>query len=325
LAQALGLNQSGIGHTESQVDLDAGSQGTLHVAMLDMKTAWDDLIDRYSPTRAQAQHIKSNRIFQGVSEQFVGSQGYMAMEKLADLHERGAYDLIVIDTPPTRSALDFLEAPKRMTDFIGGSLLRWMARPYAAAGKLGLRAFNFTASPFLKIADRVLGSQVLEDLSELVLDFQNIYEGFKERADEVLELLSSERTGFVVVTTLEGPPLEEAGFFIDRLNREKLNLAGVVANKVVPLEFAGAKAASTDTNAMASATGLAPERIERALSDAAGSLETMSILAERDRDNLEALSGRAQAAVSAVPLLTHDIHDLEGLRRLGGYLLDGSN
>ena len=173
----------GLGHNETPRRAANGHKGSLHAAMLDMKTAWDDLIDRYSPTRAQAQHIKENRIYRGVSEQFVGSQGYMAMERLADLHERGDYDLIVIDTPPTRSALDFLEAPKRMTDFIGGSLLRWMAKPYAAAGKIGLRAFGCTASPFLRIADRVLGSQVLEDLSALVMDFQNLYEGFKERAD----------------------------------------------------------------------------------------------------------------------------------------------
>jgi anion-transporting ArsA/GET3 family ATPase len=228
LASALGLD-GGIGHKETRVDLN-GSKGSMHAAMLDMKTAWDDLVDRYSPTRAQAAHIKTNRIYRSLSEQFIGSQSYMAMERLADLHDRGNYDLIVIDTPPTRSALDFLEAPKRMTDFIGGSLLRWIAKPYTAAGKIGLRAFNFTASPFLKIADRVLGSQVLEDMSALVLDFQNLYDGFKERAEDVLQLLSSPATGFLVVTSLEGAPLQEAEFFVDRLRDEQLPLAGIVAN-----------------------------------------------------------------------------------------------
>ena len=285
LASALGL-EAGLGHQESRVDIgDGGGGGSLHAAMLDMKTAWDDLVDRYSPTRAQAQHIKENRIYQGVSEQFIGSQGYMAMERLADLHEQGSYDLIVIDTPPTRSALDFLEAPKRMTDFIGGSLLRWMAKPYAAAGKLGLRAFSFTASPFLKIADRVLGSQVLEDLSALVMDFQHLYEGFKERADDVLKLLSSDQTGFVVVTTLEGPPLEEAGFFIDRLVDERLHLSGVVANKVVPLELANGDPETVralDVGTVAQAAGLDTQRTTTVLEDAATALALWATLARRD-------------------------------------------
>jgi anion-transporting ArsA/GET3 family ATPase len=323
LASALGLD-AGLGHKESRVDVDVSGGGSLHAAMLDMKTAWDDLVDRYSPTRAQAQHIKANRIYQGVSEQFIGSQGYMAMERLADLHSNGAYDLVVIDTPPTRSALDFLEAPKRMTDFIGGSLLRWMAKPYAAAGKIGLRAFSFTASPFLKIADRVLGSQVLEDLSALVMDFQNLYEGFKERADEVLRLLSSDATGFVVVTTLEGPPLEEAGFFIDRLVDERLHLSGVVANKVSPLEFADADpqgVETVDVGAVSQAAGLDTQRTKTVLDDAGRALELWSTLARRDGRHLEELKRRSKAPVAHVPLLTHDIHDVDGLRELGRYLL----
>jgi anion-transporting ArsA/GET3 family ATPase len=274
--------------------------------MLDMKTAWDDLVDRYSPTRAQAERIKTNRIYRGVSEQFVGSQGYMAMERLADLYERGDYDLIVIDTPPTRSALDFLEAPKRMTDFIGGSLLRWMAKPYAAAGRIGARAFSFTASPFLRIADRVLGSQVLEDMSALVMDFQNMYDGFKERAEQVLGLLSSDETGFLVVTTLEGPPLQEAGFFIDRLVDERLHLAGVVANKVFPLELANAT------------------EPEGASDEALHAVRTLRALAARDARCLEELRHRSNAEVAHVPLMTRDVHDLDGLAELAGYVLGAS-
>jgi anion-transporting ArsA/GET3 family ATPase len=324
LGSALGLD-TGLGHKERSVELSNGH--SLHAAMLDMKTAWDDLIDRYSPTRAQAQRIKENRIYRGVSEQFVGSQGYMAMERLADLNDRGDYDFIVIDTPPTRSALDFLEAPKRMTDFIGGSLLRWMAKPYAAAGKIGMRAFNFTASPFLRIADRVLGSQVLEDLSELVLDFQNLYEGFKERADQVLELLSSQQTGFVVVTTLEGPPLDEAGFFIDRLTDEGLPLTAVVANRVVPQELGRADPAAVDrvdVEKLAHASGLDTERTSGALADLRSAAATFGTLARRDEHSLSDLHRRSSAPVAHVPLLTHDIHDLDGLKELAGYVLGPS-
>ena len=206
-----------------------------------------------------------------------------------------------------------------MTDFIGGSLLRWMAKPYAAAGKLGLRAFSFTASPFLKIADRVLGSQVLEDLSALVMDFQNLYEGFKERADEVLGSSARTQTGFVVVTTLEGPPLEEAGFFIDRLVDERMPLSGVVANKVVPLEFADADPAAVDTvdvgtvvagcvarrrarRRRAGRRGRAPRDLRRS-SPAATRVTSRSCNAGRTRRSAH------------VPLLTHDVHDIEGLKR----------
>ena len=319
LASALGL-QAGLGHLESEVEQFAEGGG-LHAAMLDMKTAWDDLVDRYAQNRETAERIKNNRIYRGVSEQFIGSQGYMAMERLAELYERGDYDLIVIDTPPTRSALDFLEAPKRMTDFIGGSLLRWMAKPYTAAGKFGMRAFNFTASPFLRIADRVLGSQVLEDLSALVMDFQGMYDGFKERAEQVLGLLASDATGFVVVTTLEGAPVQEAGYFIDRLTDERMPLSGVVANKVVPPKFAEATGAEPDVAKIATAANVDEDRARSALQYARDALVTLAPLARRDKRCLSELERRSRTPVVHVPLLTHDVHDLEGLRELGQYLV----
>jgi anion-transporting ArsA/GET3 family ATPase len=322
LASALGLD-TGLGHNETAVELPDGAKGTLHAAMLDMKTAWDELIDKYSDSRHAAENIKSNRIYRGISEQFVGSQGYMAMERLADLHERGDYDVIVIDTPPTRSALDFLEAPKRMTDFIGGSLLRWMAKPYSAAGKIGMRAFNFTASPFLRIADRVLGSQLLEDLSSLVLDFQNMYDDFKGRAEQVLGILSSPDTGFVVVTTLEGPPFREAEFFVDRLVDGKLPLAGLVANKVIPPRFAEDGGVPVDrADELASQMGLDPGRARDALEEARHALDTLSLLARRDVERLTELNRRSRAPVAKVPLFTQDVHDLEGLKRLARYVLE---
>lgn len=305
LASSLGL-EGGLGHAESEVPVPGDMHGSLHAAMLDMKTAWDELVDRHAPDPRTAAHIKSNVLYQGLSEHFVGSQGYMAMERLADLYDRGAYDVIVIDTPPTRSALDFLEAPKRMTDFVGGSLLRWAAKPYTAAGKLGARAFNFTASPFLKVADRLLGSKVLEDLSEFVLDFQTLYDGFKRRAEQVLRLLCSDRTGFVVVTTLEGPPLREAGFFVDRLIDEHLPFAGLVANKVMPVEFAAQADASSVDAAIRPYTEQA--------------LDVLRPIARRDQKKLEELHNRTRVEVAAVPLFTQDVHDLEGLQVLARYV-----
>lgn len=321
LATSLGLDGT-LGHTEREVALPDG--GSMYAAMLDMKTAWDELIDRNAPSRDVAMSIKSNRIYQTLSEHFVGSQGYMAMDRLAELHARGAYDLIVLDTPPTRHALDFLDAPKRVTDFVGGSLLRWFAKPYAAAGKVGMRAFNFTASPFLRIADRVLGSQVLEDLSAFVLDFQTMYDDFRRRAEEVLSLLHDRDTGFVVVTTLEAPPLDEAGFFLDRLADERLPLAGVVANRVVSEAFADARPTldaleRADAAALAAAAGTAD--VSGALGDLRRALLTLCDLAARDRDRLASLERRARRPVTPVPLFARDVHDLHGLGELGRYLV----
>ncbi len=327
LAGALGLGRE-LGHASSEVELPEGS-GSLEASMLDMKTAWDEVVNRHSPSKDVSRRIMENRLYQGLSEHFVGSQGYMAMEQLAQLHRSGDYDLIVIDTPPTRSALDFLDAPKRMTDFVGGSLLRWVAKPYAAAGKVGMKAFNLTASPFLKVADRVLGSQVLEDLSTFVMDFQNLYDGFKERAEEVLELLRAPTTGFVVVTTLEGPPLGEAGFFIDRLVDEGLPLAGVIANKVIDPRFADPEADgelerldAADPARVAEALGIGTDDARSALTEGHRALTTLAGLSRRDRSRLRDLGRRARSTVSAVPLLTHDVQDLDSLRALADHILE---
>ena len=167
-----------------------------------------------------------------------------------------------------------------MTDFIGGSLLRWMAKPYAAAGKIGLRAFSFTASPFLKIADRVLGSQVLEDLSALVHGLPEPLRGLQgARGRRPRSCCPRDQTGFVVVTTLEGPPLEEAGFFIDRLVDERLHLAGVVANKVVPLELRRRRPGRGDRCGRTGQRHVACSRETRraAIADARAALETFTI------------------------------------------------
>lgn len=322
LASALGLG-GGLEHAESEVDLPGGSAGSLHAAMLDMKTAWDELVDRNAPSQEVAERIRGNKIFQGLSEHFVGSQGYMAMERLADLYDQGAYDVIVVDTPPTRSALDFIEAPKRMTDFIGGSLLRWVAKPYAKAGRFGARAFNLTASPFLKVADRVLGSQVLEDLSEFVLDFQTLYDDFKQRAEDVLALLASEQTAFVVITTLDGPPMRESAFFVDRLTDEGLPLAGVVANRVVPPAL-GDPVQAADPEALAASSGLDRETIEAALADGQKALEVLGPLARRDTHRLTDLRRRSKAEVAHVPWLVRDVHDIAGLEEVGSYLSSSS-
>jgi anion-transporting ArsA/GET3 family ATPase len=206
LASALGLE--GFGNVERRVPPDvlkaAGLEprGELYAAMLDTKAGWDDLVLRHAPDEETAYRILENRLYTNVTSRFVQSHDYIAMERLFDLHASGKYDLIIIDTPPTRNAIDFVDAPARMAEFFGGKLLRWLTMPYRVGGKRGARLVNFASKPFYTMADRVLGSQFLQDIAEFFLLFQTMYDGFVERAKAVERLLHDRRTGFVVVTTL---------------------------------------------------------------------------------------------------------------------------
>src|SRR6185503_634638 len=178
--------------------------------------------------------ILENRLYHNITARFVQSHDYIAMERLFEIHASGEYDLIVIDTPPTRNAVDFLDAPARMSDFFGGRLLRWLTLPYRVGGKRGARMVNMASRPFYQVADRVLGGQFLEDIAEFFLNFQTMYDGFVQRARSVERLLHDRRTTFVVVSTLETAPLREAEFFISELSARRLHLGAVVLNKTLP-------------------------------------------------------------------------------------------
>jgi anion-transporting ArsA/GET3 family ATPase len=158
----------------------------------------------------------------------------MAMERLHELHETGEWDLLIVDTPPSRSALDFLDAPKRMTSFLEGRLLRMLMKPGMAAGKRVGRVVGFGATAFMKVAGRVTGMELLDDLAQFFRNFEGMYQGFKERAEQVLELLQEPSSQFVVVTSPEPPPLREAHYFLERLEQEGLHAAGVVVNRIRP-------------------------------------------------------------------------------------------
>src|SRR5437763_11318664 len=232
LANALGLE--GFGNIEKRVPADAfkaagvSPQGELWAAMLDTKESWDALVLRHAPDEATAHKILENPLYQNVSGRFVQSHDYIAMERLYELHTAGSYDLIVVDTPPTRNAIDFLEAPERMADFFSSRLLRWITAPARS------RVVNFATRPFYQVADRILGSQFLQDIGEFFLSFQTMYDGFIERSRAVTRLLHDRRTTFLVVTTLQAAPLREAEFFIDALGDRRFHLGALVLNKVLP-------------------------------------------------------------------------------------------
>ncbi|HVX23516.1 MAG TPA: ArsA-related P-loop ATPase [Acidimicrobiales bacterium] len=237
----------GIGNTERRIPddvfRDAGitPRGELWAAMLDTKESWDALVRRHAPDAATRDQILANPLYRNIAGRFVQSHDYIAMERLYEIHADGDYDLIVVDTPPTRNALDFLDAPQRMADFFSSRLLRWLIVPYRS------RLVNMASKPFYQVADRILGTQFLADIAEFFVLFQSMYDGFVARAESVSRLLSDRRTTFMVVSTLEATPVREAEFFATELVRRQLHLGAVVLNKVLPDYFRDPAAAAVAT------------------------------------------------------------------------------
>ena len=209
-------------------------KGELWAMMLDTKTTFDEVVTQYAPTPEQAERIIGNRFYRNIAGTLSGTQEYMAMEKLYELYADGDYDLIVIDTPPTRNALDFLDAPKRMTEFFDSKVLRWFLLPYMKAGGGIFRVANVAAMTFLKIVKRIVGSDVLEDTAEFFGNLEGMYDGFKQRARDVAALLKSDVTSFVVVTSPADESVTEATFFASRLNESGLPFGALVVNRVHP-------------------------------------------------------------------------------------------
>jgi len=324
LADALGLEA--LGNVETRVPVDAlkragvEPRGELWAAMLDTKESWDDLVRAHAPDRRTAGRILENPLYQNVSGRFVQSHEYIAMERLYEIHRSGRFDLIVVDTPPTRNALDFLAAPDRMADFFSSRLLRWITGPGRS------RVVNVASRPFYQAADRLLGSQFLEDIAEFFLLFQTMYPGFVERAKAVKRLLHDRRTTFVVVTTLEAAPVREAEFFLSALADQRFHTGALVLNKVLPpylLDPDAARAAEhlgSSAPAVAACLpelGLGPaDDVARVLQEVGESFGNFEVVAKREAE-LRAELGPAADVVVSVPSFESDIYDLAGLVRLG--------
>ncbi len=208
--------------------------GELHAMMLDTKTTFDEVVLQYAPTRAQAERIIANRFYRNISSTLSGTQEYMAMEKLYELHSSREYDVLVVDTPPTRNALDFLDSPRRLTDFFESRMLRWFLIPYMRAGGGIMRVANVAANTFLRLVKRMVGGEVLQDTAEFFGNLEGMYDGFKERALEVAALLRSDATTFVVVTSPSDESVGEATYFGSRLNESGLPFGALVVNRVHP-------------------------------------------------------------------------------------------
>jgi anion-transporting ArsA/GET3 family ATPase len=237
LAAALGLQS--VGNEATPIQL-VGAKGSLAIAMLDTSASWDDLIRRISPDGPEGEttsKILANPLYRNITQRFVQSHDYVAMERLYELREQGLYDLIVIDTPPSRNALDFLDAPQRMADFFSSTLLKWITMPYRLGGERAGRLGYLAAKPFYQVADRILGSAFLADIAEFFLLFQSMYDGFVARASSVGALLHDDGTSFVVISTPSESPLQEAEFFLAELERRNLRTGALVVNRTLPELF----------------------------------------------------------------------------------------
>jgi len=335
LANALGLD--GIGNQEHRVPASAFKaagikpRGELWAAMLDTKESWDALIRQHAPDEATRDEILANQLYQNITGRFVQSHDYIAMERLYEIHSTGEYDLIVVDTPPTRNALDFLDAPERLADFFSSRLLRWLTVPARS------RLVNLATRPFYQIADRILGTEFLSDIAEFFLLFQTMYDGFVERSQSVSRLLSDQRSTFMVVSTLEAAPLREAEFFAEELTARKLDLGAIVLNKVLPDYLRDRKGTQVAQTLKEGADGLAErlapqlaatkaslgdtEQVARVLAEVADSYLNYQVVAVREMEQRSALAV-APDILATVPFFDTDIFDLAGLLRLGDQIWD---
>ena len=301
LANSLGLPE--LGNEERQVDVEA--TGELWAMMLDAKRTFDDLIEWHAPDERTRDAVLSNPIYQELSSAVAGSQEYMAMEKLYELHRAGRYDLLVLDTPPSASALDFLDAPRRLAGFIDSRSLRLFTAP----GRVGLRLLGRGSGVVFSVMRRATGIDLLEDLSEFFRSFGDMSRGFRERAERVQALLAGPRTSFVLVTSPRDRATAEAIRFHHRLLGAGLPFGGVVVNRVRTVG-PGATAEGL--------TALVGEELSRKVADNLGDYVR---LAERDHANLDELRRRlGRKPLIEVPELDDDVHDLDGLRRVDEYL-----
>ena len=309
LAQSMGLSE--LDNVPREVsDVDTSKGGELHAMMLDMKRTFDEIVAAHS-TPERAEQIFANPFYQSLSSSFAGTQEYMAMEKLSQLRARDEWELIVVDTPPSRSALDFLDAPQRLGRFLDGRMLRLLLAPARAGGRAYFKVVGASVSLFTRVLTRIIGTDVLRDLSAFVGALETMFGGFRERAQKTYELLKTPGTAFVVVASPEPDALREASYFVDRLSAESMPLAGLVLNRVRSSAAPALSVERADVAADALAeTGDHPlaEAVLRVHADRA----QLAAHDRRMRDRFT--SAHPDVALVQVPALATDVHDLDGLR-----------
>ncbi|MBJ7452012.1 MAG: ArsA family ATPase [Blastococcus sp.] len=311
LAQSLGLTE--LDNEPRRVEVP-GASGELHAMMLDMKRTFDDIVVAHS-TPERSQQILDNPFYQTLSSSFSGTQEYMAMEKLGQLRASEQWDLIIVDTPPSRSALDFLDAPNRMSRFLDGTMIRLLMAPSRAGFKFASAGFLL----FSRIVSKILGGQLLRDISAFVAALDTMFGGFRERATATYELLRKPGTSFVVVASPEPDALREASYFVDRLSADTMPLAGLVVNRTHPpaTSALSASRAAAAAEAVLEAGGPDADLAAAALRVHA---ERMTLAAREQHLADRFTSAHPEVAVRTVPAAAGDVHDLDGLRTMAAEL-----
>ena len=325
LAQSLGLTE--LDNTPREVKgIEAADGGRLFAMMLDMKRTFDEVVAAHS-TPERAEQIYANPFYRSLSTSFSGTQEYMAMEKLSQLRAAmdpppgtavAEWDLVVVDTPPSRSALDFLDAPKRLGRFLDGRMIRLLAAPAKAGGLAYLKIVTASFSVFTRILSKILGTDLLSDVASFVSSLDTMFGGFRERAEHTYKLLKAPGTAFVVVASPEPDALREASFFVDRLSAEQMPLAGLVVNRMH-----GTAAPLSAADALAAVRRLgAPSGRDAQLAAAALQVHAEVSAAAATDERMVRRFGAAHpsVAVAQIPALPSDVHDVDGLREVAWLL-----
>jgi anion-transporting ArsA/GET3 family ATPase len=313
LAQSLGLTElDNTPRPVKGIDVES-SGGELHAMMLDMKRTFDEVVLAHTDP-ARAAEIFANPFYDAVSSTFAGTQEYMAMEKLGQLHARGEWDLIVVDTPPSRSALDFLDAPARLSRFLDGRMLRMLLAPARAGGRSMFSLVTASFGIFSRAVQKILGAQLLTDLSGFVAALDSMFGGFRQRADKTYQILQARETAFLLVATPEPDAIREAAYFARRLGEERMPLSGLVLNRVhrtdVPdLSAERSLVAAAELTEAGGHEGAADAlRVHAALAEQTVRERRMAKIFTDDFPTVPTVAVTAQPA---------DVHDVDGLRTIG--------
>jgi anion-transporting ArsA/GET3 family ATPase len=328
LANALGL--ATLGHDVQAVPPEkvalggAPVAGSLDAMMLDQKRAFDEIVERYAKDKESQKRIFGNRIYQQISSTLAGSHEYAAMAKLYDIASNSKYDLIILDTPPTANALDFLDAPERLTSAIDSPAIQWFTKPYLAAGRFSLKAVGMGAAFVLKRLARFVGSAFLDDMARFFVEFNAILGGFKERAREVFELLRRPDVAFVLVSSADPLSVDEAIYFYERLVQSNMPLGAFVVNRVhhAAPSTLGREEVIARLSARPELRGYSPDDMVQVASDFDRTHREFQALAEIDAREVKRLEARAlgKAPVVQVPFFDQDIYDVSGLSQMVKYL-----
>jgi anion-transporting ArsA/GET3 family ATPase len=298
LANSLGLDQL----TNHPTRIEGEWPGELFALMLDPKGTFDDLILRYSDSAEQVEDIKRNRIYRNLTGSLSGTQEYMAMEKLYELVEEGQFDLVVVDTPPTRNALDFLDAPRRLTHFLGNRVFQALMAPT----RVGLKIMGVAAHAVLRAISKVAGADIVQDAVAFFQAFEGMEEGFRDRAARVRELLGDDGTAFILIASPRSDSVDEAVHFAGKLAESDLSVTALVVNRVQP-RFA-------DDEQLDSLAAVTPVDQSEPLAQLIENLAGYTAASDREETAFADLVAKvAPAPVYRVPLLNSDVHDVEGL------------